>query len=69
MKSIQDQTNIEAVLQNLGLANFDPEFYDEYEAELVKLYNQQFDANLVLRHKRGLTGALRFLKGKILSNQ
>ena len=68
-KWIQDQTNIEVVLQNLGLANFDPEFYDEYEAELVKLYNQQFDANLVLRHKRGLTGALRFLKGKILSNQ
>lgn len=65
-KWINNGTNIEEVLQNLGLANFDPEFYTEYEAAVVKMYNQQFDATIKLKHKRGLTAALRFLKGKLL---
>ncbi len=65
-KWINNGTKVEEVLQNLGLANFDPEFYTEYETAVVQLYNQQFDATLKLKHKRGLTAALRFLKGKLL---
>jgi len=56
------KTPVEEVLQNLGLANFDPEFFDEYEAEVVQRYNQQSGRSLQLRQRRGLAGALRFLK-------
>lgn len=52
---------IETVLQQLGLANFDPEFYAQYESQLVALYNRQSGKNLVLRQKRGLPAVLRFL--------
>lgn len=61
-KWITQQTHIEEVLQNLGIANFDPEFYKEYEADVIKLYNKQTGKNLTLKQKRGLAGALRFLK-------
>lgn len=61
-KWIANKTPLEEVLQNLGLANFDPEFYDEYESELVKLYNQQTGKNLVLKQKRGLAKVLNFLR-------
>lgn len=61
-KWIKDKAPVEEVLQNLGLANFDPEFFDEYEAEVVQLYNHQSGRNLQLRKRRGLTGVLRFLK-------
>ncbi len=61
-KWIKDKAPVEEVLQNLGLANFDPEFFDEYEAKVVQLYNHQSGRNLQLRKRRGLTGVLRFLK-------
>ncbi|MCK6475168.1 MAG: NAD(P)/FAD-dependent oxidoreductase, partial [Planctomycetes bacterium] len=51
---IRTGAHIETVLQQLGLANFDPEFYPQHELELVRLYNQQAGANLRLRQKRGL---------------
>ncbi len=55
-------TSIEKVLQNLGLANFDPEFYTQYEQELVAKYNVQTGKNLQLRQKRSLPAVLRFLQ-------
>ncbi len=61
-KWIREKTHIEEVLQNLGVANFDPEFYDEYDEEVVLIYNQQTGRNLQLKKRRGLAGALRFLK-------
>ena len=61
-KWIAKKAHIEEVLQNLGIANFDPEFYDEYEKEVVQLYNRQSGKNLTLKKKRGLAGALHFLK-------
>ncbi|GJM31073.1 MAG: hypothetical protein DHS20C18_00740 [Saprospiraceae bacterium] len=64
-KWLKEKASIETVLQNLGLANFDPEFYDEYENAVVALYNQQSGKNLQLKQKRGLTAALRFLRDKI----
>ena len=61
-KWIREKTHIEEVLQNLGITNFDPEVYKEYEEEVVKIYNQKTGNNLPLKKKRGLTGALHFLK-------
>lgn len=60
-KWLARQTPVEDVLQNLGIANFDPEFYRQYENEVVGLYNQQSGSSLRLRKKRGLKGALQFL--------
>jgi NAD(P)H-nitrite reductase large subunit len=64
-KWILEETSVETVLQNLGLANFDPEFFKEYEADVIALYNKQFNANIQLQQKRSLTAALRFLKNKL----
>lgn len=63
-KWIAQQAHIEEVLQNLGIANFDPEFYNEYEQEVIKIYNQQSGKNLTLKKRRGLAGALRFLSNR-----
>ncbi|MEL7160785.1 MAG: hypothetical protein AAFN92_08505, partial [Bacteroidota bacterium] len=60
-KWIQDRKHVEEVLQHLGMANFDPEFYEEYEQAVVDLYNQQTGKNLQLKTERGLTAALRYL--------
>lgn len=60
-KWIQEKTQIEEVLQNLSLANFDPEFYKTYEADLVVLYNKQAGKNLQLKTKRNLKAVLKFL--------
>lgn len=61
-KWIREETQVEEVLQNLGIANFDPEFYDEYEKEVIRIYNGQTGKNLQLKKRRGLAGALSFLK-------
>ncbi|MFK7796356.1 MAG: NAD(P)/FAD-dependent oxidoreductase [Aureispira sp.] len=66
-KWILEKTSVETVLQNLGLANFDPEFFKEYEADVIALYNKQFNAKVELQQKRSLTAALRFLKKKLTS--
>lgn len=59
---IREQTNIETVLQHLGLANFDPEFFREYEVNMVLIYNQQFQRNIPMKTRRGLNAVTRFLK-------
>ena len=64
-KWLREKTLVEKVLQNLGLANFDPEFYKEYEAEVIKIYNQQTGRNVQLKQKRDLTAALQFLRKTI----
>lgn len=61
-KWIRNGTHMDEVLQNLGLANFDPEFYPQHEAELVKCYNQKTGKNLMLKQKRGLPAVLAFLQ-------
>jgi NADPH-dependent 2,4-dienoyl-CoA reductase/sulfur reductase-like enzyme len=64
-KWLKQGASVETVLQNLGLANFDPEFYKEYEEEVIKIYNQQTGKQLQLKQKRGLSAALRFLKSTV----
>lgn len=63
-KWIGDKTHIEEVLQNLGLANFDPEFYKEYEKDIIAVYNQNTGKNLQLKQRRGLSAVLKFLRKK-----
>jgi NADPH-dependent 2,4-dienoyl-CoA reductase/sulfur reductase-like enzyme len=60
-KWIAEEAHIEQVLQQLGVANFDPEFYKQYEQDIVDLYNRQTGSQVKLRQKRSLTAALKFL--------
>lgn len=60
-KWLRHKTHIEEVLQQLGLANFDPEFYKEYEQEVIDQYNQQNNTQLRLKERRGLKRVLQFL--------
>lgn len=60
-KWLQQEAPVETVLQQLGLANFDPEFSNQYEAELVAVYNQKTGKHLRLQKKRGLGAVLEFL--------
>jgi NAD(P)H-nitrite reductase large subunit len=55
---IAQKTSIEEVLQNLGAANFDPEFYKSYEGDIIALYNEQAGTQLTLKKKRGLRSVL-----------
>ncbi len=61
-KWLREKTSIETVLQNLGMANFDPEFYEEYESEVIDIYNKKTNSNIALKRKRGLKGIFSFLK-------
>ncbi len=61
-KWILEKTPISKVLQNLSLANFDPEFFEEYENQLVRKYNQMTGNQLVLKSKRSLDRVRQFLK-------
>jgi NADPH-dependent 2,4-dienoyl-CoA reductase/sulfur reductase-like enzyme len=61
---LAQKASVEAVLQNLGLANFDPEFYRQFESDVVAQYNQQTGRYLKLQQKRGLSRALAFLRGR-----
>jgi len=61
-KWIKEKTKIETVMKNLGLANFDPEFYKKHEAEVIAIYNQQTGSNLSLNHQRSWNKVFAFLK-------
>ncbi len=58
---IRDKTHVETVLQNLSMANFDPEFFPEFEKEIVTLYNRQSGKNLLLKSRRKFSQAFSFL--------
>lgn len=59
---ILGEKHIEAVLAELATANFDPEFFDQYESHLVQLYNTRTGKKLVLRSKRSLNMVQKLLK-------
>ncbi len=46
--------HIESVLENLGAANFDPEFSPQYEAELAELYYSKTGRYVRANQRRGL---------------
>jgi len=52
-----------AVLPQLAMANFDPEFYRRYEHQVVALYNQRFSKDLRLQSRRNILNKVyQFLK-------
>jgi len=55
-------TTINEVVEHLGMANFDPEFYKENEADVVAAFNAQEGTSIQLKTKRGLSAVQRFLK-------
>jgi len=60
---IRDRFSIEQVLSSLGAANFDPEFFTQYEQELLDLYNRSNRGQKIrLSRRRGLRSALAALK-------
>jgi pyruvate/2-oxoglutarate dehydrogenase complex dihydrolipoamide dehydrogenase (E3) component len=51
---ISSGKSIEYVLENLSKANFDPEFYKQYEAEILEKYNTETGRSLQLKSKKGI---------------
>jgi NAD(P)H-nitrite reductase large subunit len=52
---IEEKKSIQYVLEHLPLANFDPEFFRQYESEIVDKFNTEHpDQRVVLRAKKGL---------------
>lgn len=50
--------SIDYVLENLPQANFDPEFFKQYEAEIIAKFNQETGASLRLKSKKGIFSKL-----------
>lgn len=63
-KWLREKTPVETVLQNLALANFDPEFYKTYEKDIIGIYNRQSGRNLTSRKRGKLDEVIQFLKGR-----
>ena len=61
-KWLKEKTNIEVVLENLALANFDPEFYKTHEQEVLDIYNKQSGKNLTSKKKRSWGQVFSFLQ-------
>jgi len=64
-KWLSEGFHVEDVLQNLGIANFDPELYEQYERAVLQQYNQQTGKQLQLKRRRGLGNAIRFLRKQV----
>lgn len=47
-KWLNEKWMIDDVMQNLSKANFDPEFYKQYESEIIEKYNLENNSNLKL---------------------
>jgi NADPH-dependent 2,4-dienoyl-CoA reductase/sulfur reductase-like enzyme len=61
---LQTNTPVQTVLQELGAANFDPEFFRQHEAAIVRQFNQQFpEQPVTLKRRRGLLSRLQLLTG------
>lgn len=63
-KWITSGATIVSVIENLGAANFDPEFYKEYELELAKIYENETGTKVKLKKKRGLSSVKALFFGK-----
>ena len=63
-KWLADQTHIESVLENICLADFNPEFYKSYEEALLKQYEHISGRQLQLKSSRSLNKVLSFLKSR-----
>ena len=58
-KWIKNKKSIEYILEHLPQANFDPEFFEKHEGEIITEFNRQNpEAKLKLKSKRGLKNLL-----------
>ena len=57
-KWLREKRDIEYILQNLKTANFNPEFFTEYEEGVIELYNQLENTNIKPSSKRGIKAVL-----------
>jgi len=53
-KAIKEGWTIDNVLLHMEEADFNPEFYDKHHPDILRAYNEQFDASLQPRKKKGL---------------
>ncbi|MCC6817105.1 MAG: FAD-dependent oxidoreductase [Saprospiraceae bacterium] len=60
-KWIKEKYPIQNVIENLSLANFDPEFYPEFESEIVNLFNQKCNKTIRFSSSRSLDLVNQFL--------
>jgi NAD(P)H-nitrite reductase large subunit len=61
---LREGRSIRHVLEHLGAANFDPEFYRQHEQDLVAVFNRRHpDKPVTLRTRRGLSGWLALAAG------
>ena len=58
---IKNKVTIQEVLPQLSLANFDPEFYKEYEKEIIDIYNSESGETLQKKSSRSLKKVFQFL--------
>ena len=61
-KWIAEKANVETVLKNLSLANFDPELFKQYESDVIALYNSQNGTSLKLEKTSAWNNVFAFLK-------
>jgi NAD(P)H-nitrite reductase large subunit len=59
---LREGRSIDYVLEHLAAANFDPEFFPAWEAEIIALYNRQTGSALNIKSRRGLRAVLNLLK-------
>ncbi|HMR42522.1 MAG TPA: FAD-dependent oxidoreductase [Saprospiraceae bacterium] len=64
-KWIREKTPVETVLANLSLANFDSEFFREYEQEVLAVYKNQTGKTIFSKKKRRLDDVVAFLKNQV----
>lgn len=53
-KWIQDKVVIDEVIENLKVANFDPEFFKMHEDDIILKYNEKYSKKLKSKSNRGL---------------
>lgn len=58
---ISNEVHIEKVLEELSVANFDPEFFKQYEKFVVDAYNSQTGKQIQIKKKKGLMGLMSIL--------
>lgn len=63
-KWLAEKENIDVVMENLSLANFDPELYKSIEPEVVQVYNAKTGKAIQTRKKSTYNKVWSFLKSK-----
>lgn len=64
---IQEKTKIEEVLTQLSLANFDPEFFDVYEQDVIQIYEERSGRKIQKEKRGGLDAVVKFLRSSKVS--